>query len=121
MDPRLQIVIKSMKEQCHREISLSELAASVNLSLSRLHHLFKAEVGTTPAHYLHSLRMERAEELLKFTLLTVKQILVRVGMNDRSHFDRDFKRIYGLTPMQYRVNAKNDSLQDINPDSRNRQ
>lgn len=109
MDPRLQIVIKLMQDQCHRDIGLSELASSVNLSLSRLHHLFKAEVGTTPGHFLHSLRMERAEELLKFTFLPVKQILVRVGMNDRSHFERDFKKIYGLTPMQYRANAKNSS------------
>jgi transcriptional regulator GlxA family with amidase domain len=109
MDSRLQIVIKLMQDQCHREISLSDLASSVDLSLSRLHHLFKAEVGTTPAHYLHSLRMERAEELLKLSHLNVKQILVRVGMNDRSHFDRDFKKIYGLTPMQYRANARNSS------------
>lgn len=112
MDPRLQIVIKAMKEECHHEIALNDLASSVNLSLSRLHHLFKAEVGTTPAHYLHTLRMERAEELLKFTVLSVKQILVRVGMNDRSHFDRDFKKTHGLTPMQYRALAQDSSARD---------
>ncbi len=106
MDQRLQIVIALMKEELHRDISLHELASSVNLSLSRLHHLFKAETGTTPAHYLRFLRMERAKELLEFTFMSVKQIMVSVGVQDRSHFEREFKRMYGLTPTQHRANAK---------------
>ncbi len=106
MDPRLQSVTAQMKRELHRELSLRELAASVNLSLSRLHHLFKAETGTTPAQYLRRLRMERARELLGSSSLSVKQVLMRVGARDRSHFEREFKRIYGLTPTQYRTSAR---------------
>jgi two-component system response regulator YesN len=95
-----------MQNELHRDISLNALAASVNLSLSRLHHLFKAETGTTPAQYLRSLRLEKAKELLEDTLLSVKQIMVSIGVRDRSHFEREFKRMYGLTPTQYRATAR---------------
>jgi transcriptional regulator GlxA family with amidase domain len=106
MDQRLQIVIALMKAELHRDISLDEIATSVNLSLSRLHHLFKAQTGTTPAQYLRFLRMEQARELLEFTFMSVKQIMVSVGVRDRSHFEREFKRMYGLTPTRYRASAK---------------
>ena len=106
MDKRVQIVIGLMKDDLHQDISLSELASSINLSLSRLHHLFKAETGTTPAQYLRALRMEQAKELLEVTFMSVKQIMVNVGVRDRSHFEREFKKIYGLTPAQHRATAK---------------
>ena len=46
--------------------------------------------------------MERAKELLETSFLSVKEIAHRVGLNDESHFVRDFKMIYGLTPISYR-------------------
>jgi two-component system response regulator YesN len=55
--------------------------------------------------HLQLMRMKKAQNLLETTLLSVKEIMVRVGIKDRSHFERDFKRIYGLTPTQYRAAA----------------
>lgn len=46
--------------------------------------------------------MKVASGLLKTTLLSVKVIAVEAGFNDQSHFVRDFKRSYGLTPTKYR-------------------
>lgn len=103
MDPRVQILIAVMKDDLHRKLSVSELARFVNLSRSRLRHLFKTETGMSPAHYLRSLRVERAKELLETTPLSVEQIMLRVGVRDRSHFDREFKKHCGLTPTQYRM------------------
>ena len=106
MDPRVQLIINLMKEELHQDLTLDGLASSVNLSLSYLHHLFKAETGTTPWLYLHSLRLEKARELLVTTMLSVKQIMNRVGMKDKSHFGREFKKTYGQSPGQYRMNAR---------------
>jgi AraC-like DNA-binding protein len=50
--------------------------------------------------------MQKAKYLLETTFLGVKQIMAHVGMHDRSHFDREFKRVYDLTPFQYRRAAK---------------
>lgn len=106
MDPRVQLIIHLMREELHQDLTLDGLAQSVNLSVSYLHHLFKAETGTTPWLYLHALRLEKARELLVTTMLSVKQIMIRVGMKDKSHFGREFKKTYGQSPGQYRISSR---------------
>jgi len=103
MDPRVQKVVTLMREEFHRESSLNEMAQFVNLSPSRLRYLFKSEIGMPPAQYLKAFRMQRARELLETTFLSVKEIISSIGVNDQSHFIREFKRTYGLTPAQYRM------------------
>ncbi len=102
MDRRVLTVIALMKHDPRRALPLSRLAQSVNLSPTRLCYLFKAETGTPPARYLRTLRMQDATTLLVTTFLSVKEIIARVGFTDESHFVRDFKRIYGVTPTEYR-------------------
>jgi transcriptional regulator GlxA family with amidase domain len=102
MDPRVERVIALMKGDLRQGLSLGEMAHLVNLSPAHLCNLFKAETGTSPARYLRSLRMIRAQTLLINTFLSVKEIMVGVGLSDQSHFVRDFKRINGTTPTQYR-------------------
>jgi hypothetical protein len=47
--------------------------------------------------------MQRAKELLETTFLSVKEIRTTIGINDHSHFIREFKKSYGMTPAQYRT------------------
>ncbi len=102
MDKRMQIAIALMKDDLRRELSLDKLAHSVGLSRSRFQHLFKSETRMTPGNYLRRLRIEHAKRLLETSLLSVKQIRSSVGIRDKSHFTRDFKKAYGLTPTEYR-------------------
>lgn len=102
MDRRVQIVIKFMEVYLDRPLSLHDLARSVNLSPWRLSHIFKSETRTPPLQYLRTLRMQQAKVLLETTFLSVKQIMTEVGVRDGSHFVRDFKTVYGLSPTRYR-------------------
>ena len=102
MDRRVQIVIKFMEVYLDRPLSLNDLARSVNLSPWRLSHIFKSETRTPPLQYLRTLRMQQARVLLETTFLSVKQIMTEVGVRDGSHFVRDFKTVYGLSPTRYR-------------------
>jgi AraC-like DNA-binding protein len=103
MDHRINIVISHMKhDPDNSQDSLKELAASFNLSPSRLAHLFKAETGTPFTHYLRNRRMLRAKQLLEGTFLSIKEIASQVGVHDESHFVRDFKKLYGVRPTQWR-------------------
>lgn len=94
-----------MRRCLHRAPSLPDLARAVNLSPSRLHSLFKQETGLPPARYLRLLRLSEARRLLETTFLTVKQVMARVGAADESHFVRDFRKAFGMTPARYREHS----------------
>ena len=103
MEPRIHRAIRLMTVDLRHELSLDELAKSLNLSASRLRHLFKDETGLSPVQYLNVQRMEKAKELLETTFLSVKEVMLKVGVKDKSHFIRGFKKVYGLSPSQYRI------------------
>jgi transcriptional regulator GlxA family with amidase domain len=56
----------------------------------------------SPMQHLKYLRIQQAEQLLRDTFLSVKEIAFRCGAKDLSHFVRDFKRRKGLTPTAFR-------------------
>ncbi len=102
MDRRIEVVVSNLESRISKPWEIGELARMVNLSGSRLRHLFKQETGKTPAQYLKHLRLERAELLLRTTFLTVKEITNEVGLSTGSHFVREFKKVYGTAPIAYR-------------------
>lgn len=117
MDKRVEKIIQMMREDVRGELSLAEFAQSVNLSVWRLCHIFKSDVGMPPMRYLRVLRMERAKDLLESSFLSVKEIAFRVGLNDESHFVRDFKTTYGSSPALYRLQFRQNGGESHNGDS----
>jgi len=103
MDSRVQKIQQIMRDNLDRELPLVELAQYVNLSPWRLCHLFRADIGMPPIKYLRQLRLEAAKQLLEVSFLSIKEITYKVGINDESHFVRDFKRMYGVPPSVYRM------------------
>jgi transcriptional regulator GlxA family with amidase domain len=103
MDPRVRAVIDLMNQQFQRKLSVDELAETVQLSPSRLRHLFKHETGTSLMRHLRNLRMERAKDLLETTFLSVKEVAARGGIASVSHFVRDFEKTYGHAPTTHRA------------------
>jgi AraC family transcriptional regulator of arabinose operon len=102
MDRRIHIIIALLESCISTSQDISGIARQVNLSPSRLRHLFKKETGKTPAQYLKYLRLQRAALLLSTTFLSVKEIANQVGISNTSHFVREFKKRYGLAPTSYR-------------------
>jgi transcriptional regulator GlxA family with amidase domain len=102
MDPRVERAMQMMRDRMDESLTIPGLAAGVNLSSSRLCHLFVREAGVSPVRYLRTLRMERAARLLEESGLSVKEIMAHVGCTDPSHFSRDFRRVHGVSPREYR-------------------
>ncbi|MBQ4087769.1 MAG: helix-turn-helix transcriptional regulator [Clostridia bacterium] len=90
-------------------IEIAELARMNNLSPSRFQHVFKQYVGTSPHHYLLSLKIEHAKELLTSDVQSVSAVASIVGFEDAYYFSRIFKKFTGITPGAYRKsqNAEN--------------
>jgi len=88
-----------------KTITLADIAQVSHLSVSRLAHLFKEQMGITIIDYLTSVRIERAKQLLLATEQNCTEICFEVGYNNQSYFTRTFKNVVGMTPRQFR--AKN--------------
>jgi AraC family transcriptional regulator of arabinose operon len=102
MDRRIILVVSRI-ESDPGTCRPAELAQLVHLSPSRLRHLFKNETGTTLSHYLKAVRLRQAEVLLRTTFLSIKEIVIQLGMTSSSNFARAFKKTYGVSPTAYRL------------------
>lgn len=107
MNLKVERVIAYMNANLHRKLVLEDLARLARLSRSRLCCVFKETTGMSVGRYLKALRIQKAHKLLKTTSLSEKEIGAAVGMRDQSHFSRDFKKAYTLTPSQYRERLSN--------------
>ena len=85
-----------------QEILLSRLAEESGVSESSLSRQFKKETGHTFGQYLAKKRCEKAATLLKGTSLQIQEISGHVGYPDNNYFVKVFKRLYGVTPSEYR-------------------
>jgi two-component system, response regulator YesN len=86
-----------------KPITLAEIARASHLSVSRLSHLFKEQMGVTPIDYVTAARIERAKELLLGTDQNCTEICFQAGYNNQSYFTRTFKSLVGMTPRQFRA------------------
>lgn len=102
MDIRVALAIRMMSKVTNDGLSIDRLSRRLNLSPGRLRQLFKKETGRSPKQFIKKLRMQRAEELLRTTFFSVKEVTFLSGMNDVSHFVHDFKKEHGLTPSKFR-------------------
>lgn len=97
---KLQQVIDYIHANLDRDLSLSELAALVQMSSHYFSQLFKQSMDTTPHQYVLRCRIERAKELL-MQGLTIADVAKVVGFVDQSHLHRHFKQLVGITPKAF--------------------
>jgi len=83
-------------------INLAMLAAVAGLSMHHFAREFKQSFGVTPHHYLTQKRVERAQEMLAQTDLSLSEIAYATGFSDQSHLARHFRHMLGTTPREFR-------------------
>jgi AraC-like DNA-binding protein len=82
-------------------LDLGQLAAVAGLSRYHFHRLFAATYGRTPGAYLSERRIERAQDLLRATNLTVTEVCHAVGFSSLGSFSSTFHRIVGASPSEF--------------------
>jgi AraC-like DNA-binding protein len=83
-------------------IDLSMLAGVAGLSVHHFARQFKQSAGVTPHVYLTQKRVERAQEMLVQTDLSLAEIAFAVGFFDQGHLARHFRYVLGTTPREFR-------------------
>lgn len=86
----------------NREWKLEDIAKQFNLSVSHFQHTYKKMFGTTVTSDVAQSRIYLAKLLLSGTNLSVKDISIQCGYEYDVYFMRQFKKITGITPSQYR-------------------
>jgi transcriptional regulator GlxA family with amidase domain len=99
-DYRIQKVVEVLNQDPSR--TLPELAHSCQISVSRLSHLFKDEIGINVKNYRLDCRLQVAAVMLVSTDMPIKGIAYLAGYRHYSSFVRAFKTHFGLSPASYR-------------------
>lgn len=89
------------------EIGVAEIARAVGIDRSYLYRIFRQEIGQSPKECLTQFRLKVAAEMLAATELSVTEISLSCGFKEVSLFDKQFKAVYGCSPLKYRKNAHN--------------
>lgn len=98
----VQRAITFMESHFCDDYSTADLAKECFVSESRLYHLFREQLHTTPVAYKNELRILRSIEYVKSGYKTVEEISQELGFHSAAYFRRVFKEITGMTPMEYR-------------------
>jgi two-component system response regulator YesN len=112
---QIRPAIKYVDAHYDQPVTLAEIARASHLSVSRLAHLFKEQMGVTPIEYVTTVRIEQAKELLLGTDQSCTEICFQVGYNNQSYFTRTFKSLVGMTPRQFRLQNRRAGVPPIRP------
>ncbi|WP_261800566.1 AraC family transcriptional regulator [Paenibacillus sp. PAMC21692] len=91
-----------------RELDVKSLAASLHHSYAHVAREFKRHTGRTIIERMTEIRLYKAEDLLKHTDLSIKEIADRAGFSSAFYFSRVFKSAYGISPTAYRKGCFSD-------------
>jgi len=102
VDNRILRVVKYIRNNIHKDISIEELKDMCCLSKDHFIRLFKNDLQETPTQYIIQRKIERAQLMLITSDLLIKDIAYELSFENVSYFNRLFKKATGLTPSDYR-------------------
>ena len=97
--------IHLMETHLEEPLAQEALAAAVGISRRQLERLFRRHVGRPPNRYYMQLRLDRARRLLLQTDMAVVDVAMACGFVSASHFAKCYRRLYGVTPRQSRIDG----------------
>ena len=100
---RAQKVQEYILRHYGQDLTLTVLAAQVNIVPTTLCHVFKQVTGQRVSDYIIQTRISQAARLLRETTLEVQTIAYECGFSTQTNFNRHFKRLMSCTPTDYRL------------------
>jgi LacI family transcriptional regulator len=105
-DPDLAAALQILRTADPLYTSVAALVREVNLSQKTLERRFRRYLDKTPEQEIMRIRIERSKILLRETSLSVESVALKTGFYSQGHFIKAFKREVGMTPGDYRLQAR---------------
>ena len=103
---RIGKIIGRLETQYRKDWNITQLTKVAGMSKSSLIVAFKDATGYSPIDYLIRIRLQKAAELLIETEAPLAEIAVQCGFHDSNYLTRQFRRVYNITPRQFRMNNR---------------
>ena len=97
---RIARVVKYIHAEYARPLGVEELARRAGMSVPVFHHHFKLVTASSPLQYLKRIRLDRAKRLMAHDGYNASTAARAVGYESPSQFSREFKRLFGVTPVE---------------------
>jgi transcriptional regulator GlxA family with amidase domain len=105
-DPRVGVILDYISQNFREDLTLLHLARLVGLCPHHVCRLFRTHLGISPLRCVKLIRFRHAEELVISSTKSIKEVMAMVGLNDLSHFVRDFESVVGESPLRHRTRTR---------------
>lgn len=95
---KISQIAENIYENYQEKYDVNTLAKLANMSASSFHSTFKEITGLPPIQYIKKVKLHKARELLLYQKITAKSAAYEVGYESLSQFNREYKRMFGVTP-----------------------
>ena len=102
---RLSVALDHMENALAQPLQIETLAQLSNMSRSTFHRTFRQTLNTSPIDYLIQLRIQKACVLLSTGQQSITDVAAATGFEDSNYFTRQFSRIMGKSPREFRREA----------------
>ena len=97
--PHIARAVQRLRRDFDQPLRIEQMARELGMSVSGLHHHFKAVTALSPSQFQKQLRLQEARRLMLGEDLDAASAAYRVGYHDASHFNREYKSLFGVPPM----------------------
>jgi AraC-like DNA-binding protein len=97
---RIIQALERLRKDFDRPLRIEDIARDLGMSVSGFHHHFKAVTAMSPLQFQKQLRLQEARRLMLGEDLDAASAGYRVGYSDASHFNREYKRLFGAPPVR---------------------
>jgi AraC-like DNA-binding protein len=97
---RIARVLKHVHSDYASPLSVDDMARKAAMSVAAFHHYFKLVTASSPLQYLKRIRLDQARQLMAHEGYNASTAAKAVGYESASQFSREFKRLFGVTPVE---------------------
>ena len=96
----IALAVERLRKDFKEPLRIENIAREMGMSVSGFHHHFKSVTAMSPLKFQKHLRLQEARRLMLGENLDATSAAYRVGYDDASHFNREYKRLFGAPPMR---------------------